>query len=128
MALSYPEHSALTEVIIGAAIQVHSELGPGLLESVYEDCLYWELIERGMTVDRQRLVPIVYRSRVVPAALRADLVINNTVIVEVKSLEKVLAVHKSQLLTYMRLIRLPIGLLINFNTTRLVDGITRLSL
>ena len=128
MALSHPDTNQLTEQIIGAAIQVHKELGPGLLESVCEECLYFELLERSLIVDRQRLVPIVYRSRPIAGALRADLVVGDSVVVEVKSVEKVLPVHKSQLLTYMKLARIPVGLLINFNVPRIVDGITRLSL
>ena len=128
MALSHPESNQLTEQIIGLSIEIHRELGRGLLESAYDDCLYWDLFDANHVVDRQRKIPIVRRSRVIPAAFRADLIINDQVIVEVKSLEKILTVHKAQLLTYMRLSQIPVGLLINFNVPRLVDGITRLSL
>ena len=128
MALSHPETHHLTEQIIGAAVEVHKALGPGLLESVCEECLYVELLAWGLNADRQRLVPIIYRSRPIAGMLRADLVVGDSVVVEVKSVERVLPVHKSQLLTYMKLSRIPVGLLINFNVTRLVDGITRLSL
>lgn len=128
MALSHPDTNHLTEQIIAAAIQVHKELGPGLLESICEECLYVELLERSLNVDRQRVVPIVYRSRPIAGVLRADLIVGDSVVVEVKSVEKVLPVHKSQLLTYMKLARIPVGLLINFNVSRLIDGITPLSL
>jgi GxxExxY protein len=128
MALSHPESNHITEEVIGAAIRVHQELGPGLLESVFEECLYLELLERQLDVDRQRVVPIVYRSKEIPCALKADLIVGNAVVVEVKSVERVLPVHKSQVLTYMTLARLRVGLLINFNVPRLIDGITRLSL
>jgi GxxExxY protein len=128
MALSHPESNSLTRRIIGAAIEVHSALGPGLLESVYEDCLYSDLLDDGLPIERQRLIPVVYHSRVIPAAFRADLIVAEQVIIEVKSLEKILPVHKSQLLTYMKLAHISVGLLINFNVSRLVDGLTRLSL
>lgn len=128
MALSHPETNDLTHRIIGLAIEVHRVLGPGLLESVYEDCLYWELVERELGVARQTPLSIVYKSRVIVGALRPDLIVNDIVIVEVKSIEKTLPVHKSQLLTYMKLSRRPLGLLINFNVDRLIDGVTRLSL
>ena len=128
MALSHPESNQLTQQIIGFSIEIHRELGRGLLESAYDDCLYWDLVDSNRVVDRQRKIPIIRRSRTIPAAFRADLIVNNQVIVEVKSLEKVLAVHKAQLLTYMRLSRIPVGLLINFNVDRLIEGVTRLSL
>ena len=128
MALSHPETNELTQQIIGLSIQIHKDLGPGLLESAYDDSLYWDLIDSGFAVDRQRKIPILRKSRIIPAAFRADLIVNEKVIVEVKCLEKVIQVHRSQLLTYMRLSRISVGLLINFNVDRLVDGITRLSL
>jgi GxxExxY protein len=128
MGLSYPETNALTERIIGCAIAVHKELGPGLLESVCQECLYWELIDAELDANRELSVPILYRSRVIPAALRVDFIVNDAVIIEVKSVEKILAVHKSQLLTYLKLMHRPVGLLINFNVPRLIDGITRISL
>jgi|SRR5215212_5575073 len=128
MALSHPESNRLTEQIIGFCIDIHKEFGPGLLESAYDDSLYWDLFDAELIVDRQRKIPIVRRSRTIAGAFRADLIVNEQVIVEVKALEKVLPVHKSQLLTYMKLSRIRVGLLINFNVDRLVDGITRLSL
>ena len=128
MALSHPQTNELSQQIIGFCIEIHKELGPGLLESAYDDSLYWDLIDSGFTVDRQRKIPIVRKSRIIPAAFRADLIVNDKIIVEVKCLEKVISVHKSRLLTYMRLSRISVGLLINFNVDRLVDGINRLSL
>lgn len=128
MTLSHPETNELTHAIIGEAIDVHSELGPGLLESSYDECLAIALIDRGLRIKRQRLIPIVFRTRVIPDSYRADFIVNGSVIIEVKSVEKIVGVHKAQLLTYMKHSNVPVGLLINFNVERLVDGITRLSL
>ena len=128
MSLSYPESEPLTRAIIGAGIEVHSVLGPGLLESTYEECLYWELMDCGLVVDRQKPLPIIYKSRVIPDSYRCDFVVNNCVVVEAKAVEKVLAVHKAQVRTYLKLTRLHVGLLMNFNVDRLVNGISRISL
>ena len=128
MALSHPESHHISERIIGFSIEIHKDFGPGLRECVYDDSLYWDLVDATFSVDRQRRIPVIRKSRVIAAAFRADLIVNEQVIVEVKSIEKVLPVHKAQLLTYMKLSRVPVGLLINFNVARLVDGITRLSL
>jgi GxxExxY protein len=128
MALSHPETNSLTERIIHFAIEIHKDYGPGLREIVYDDCLYWDFVDAGLSIDRQRRIPLERRGRLIAAAFRADLIVNEQVIIEVKSVEKVLHVHKAQLLTYMKLSRIPVGLLINFNVPRLVDGITRLSL
>jgi GxxExxY protein len=128
MSLSHPELENLTRRIIRAGIEVHGCLGPGLLESVYEECLYWELRDAGLAVQRQSLIPIIYKSRVIPGAYRLDIVVNESVIIEIKSIDKVLPVHKSQVLTYLKLTRRPLGLLCNFNSPRFVDGLTRISL
>ena len=128
MALSHPESNHLTQQIIGFAIEIHREFGPGLREVVYDDFLYWDVFDAGLTVDRQRRIHAERRGRVVRGAFIADLIVNAQVIIEVKSVEKVLPIHKAQLFTYMKLSRIPVGLLINFNVERLVDGITRLSL
>lgn len=120
-----PIQKALTQEIIGAAIEVHKHLGPGLLESVYETCLAQELTERGMAIEREALLPVVYKGKRLNAELRMDLVIDRQVVVEIKSVIEIHPIHEAQLLTYMRLARVPIGLLINFNTALLHDGVKR---
>ena len=115
----------LTEQIIGAAIEVRREKGPGLLESAYETCLAHELDLRGLTVARQVPVPLVYKSVTIDVAFRADLIIADTVLVELKAIETILPVHKAQLLSYIRETGHQVGLLINFHVLKLVDGVTR---
>lgn len=115
----------LTKQIIGAAIEVHRALGPGLLESTYEECLAIELEDHGVGFQRQSLLPIRYRGRVVANAYRIDLLVQDTVIVELKSVEKVTPVHRAQILTYLRLANKPLGLLINFNVKVLREGVYR---
>lgn len=116
---------ALSHEIIGAAIEVHRYLGPGLLESVYEAALCKELRLRGMRVERQTSVPVTYKNEVLDCCLKVDLLVNHDIIVEVKSVEKLLPVHRSQLLTYLRLHSLWLGLLINFHCELLRDGVRR---
>ena len=111
---------------VDAALQVHKALGPGLLESVYEVVLAQELCRRGLEVERQVAVPVVYQNLVFEEGFRADLILNRKVIVEIKSVERLAPVHKKQLLTYLRLAGLKLGLLINFNEALLKDGITRI--
>jgi len=118
----------LTEKIIAAAIQVHRTMGPGLLESVYEWCLAKELEFKGFRSERQKPVSIVYRNFVCEEILRFDLLVEGCVLVEAKAVDQVVPIHKAQLLSYMKLLKVPIGLLINFNETRLVDGVARLIL
>lgn len=120
------EINALTEAIIGAAIAVHRELGPGLQESAYEACLECELLSRGFVVERQVELPVQYRGIKVDAGFRIDLRVNGLVILELKAVEKLERIHEAQLHTYLRLTGLHAGLLMNFNTTRLVDGIKRI--
>jgi GxxExxY protein len=115
----------LTGAIIGAAIEVQKALGPGLLESIYEECLSVELTDRGLTVKRQLLVPISYKGRTFECGFRLDLLVEDTVIVELKAIEKVLPVHEAQLLSHMKLLKKRVGLLINFNSALLRDGILR---
>ena len=122
------ENDQLTGQIIGAAIEVHRELGPGLLESTYEECLAVELGCRDLKFERQVSLPINYKSTTVLWSYRLDLVVAKTVIVEIKTIEKILRLHEAQLLTYMKLSRIPVGLLINFNSIPLKDGIRRLVL
>ena len=118
---------ALTERIIGAAIAVHRELGPGLLESSYEACLTFELIERGLGFERQKVLPLTYRGRTLDCGYRIDLLVENEIVVEVKSVERLEPVHTAQVLSYLRLSGCKVGLLINFNVKWLADhGIKRL--
>ena len=117
--------SELTEQVIGCAINVHKPLGPGLLESVYEECLCFELAEAGLPFKRQIALPIVYRDKVLDGGFRADIVVSNVLIIEIKSVEAIHPVHEAQLLTYLRLTRHKIGLLMNFNVLRLKDGLRR---
>lgn len=123
-----PFEDALTGLVIGCAMEVHRHLGPGLLESVYESCLCQELAERNIPYIRQVTLPVTYKSTRIDAAYRMDIVIAERVVVEVKAVEKLLPIHEAQILTYMRLAGLPLGLLLNFHTTMLRHGIRRLSL
>ncbi len=117
----------VTSAIIKAAITVHNELGPGLLESVYQECLYIELEKMGFKVQKELPVPIVYQGKeITDDAFRIDLLVKDTVIVELKSVEEVKPIHKKQLLTYLRLSNKPVGLLINFSEVMLKNGITRI--
>ena len=120
------EINQVTEQIIGAAIEVHRAKGPGLLESAYEACLAHELSIRGLNCCRQVAIPLTYKGSVIDIAFRADLVIENAVLVELKAVETVLPVHKAQILSYIRETGHRIGLLINFHVLRLVDGVTRI--
>lgn len=115
----------ITDVIIGAAIEVHRHLGPGCLESTYESCLARELEERGIAFRRQVRLPVVYKGLVVEEAYRIDLLINDAVIVEIKSVDTLLPIHEAQLITYLKLSGKKVGLLINFNVPVLKQGIVR---
>jgi len=115
----------LTEQIIGAAIEVHREKGPGLLESAYEACLAHELSLRGIRSVRQVPVPLSYKGIVIEVAFRADLIVEEKVLVELKAVETVLPVHKAQVLSYIRETGHQVGLLINFHVPKLVDGVSR---
>ena len=112
--------------IIGAAIAVHRALGPGLLEAAYEACLEYELMKAGFQVARQVLLPVVYENVKVDAGFRLDLVVNQSVIVELKSVERIERILEAQVHTYLRLTGIRLGLLINFNVTKLVDGVKRI--
>ena len=126
MALMKDRLNGLTEQIIGAAIAVHHELGPGMLETPCEACLAYELLDRGLFVERQKALPLVYRGQAMDCGYRIDLLIEKLVIVEVKSIERFERVHSAQLLSYLRLSGCKVGLLINFNVKWLVqDGIKR---
>jgi GxxExxY protein len=115
----------ITETNIGAAIKVHKALGPGLLESVYENCLAFEISRAGLSVQQQIPMPVTYQSISLDCGYRLDLLIDDKVIVEVKAVESILPIHKAQLMTYLRLAQCSVGLLINFNVTVLKDGIVR---
>ena len=122
------DNDLLTERIIGFAIEVHRQLGPGLLESTYEECLCFELKQVGIAFRRQVPLPVIYKSVRLDCGYRLDLVIENQIIVELKTVERLLPIHQAQLLTYMKLSGMRIGLLLNFNTAVLKDGIRRLML
>ncbi len=117
----------LTERIIAAAFAVHSELGAGLLEAVYQEALAYELADRGMVVVAQREVPVIYRGRELKAPLRLDLLVDECVVIEVKAVDAIAPIHTAQLLTYLRLTQLDLGLVLNFNTVHLRDGIKRVA-
>jgi GxxExxY protein len=116
----------VTQPVIGAAIEVHRVLGPGLLQSAYEECLAFELNQRGLPFERQRHLPIRYKAIALDCAYRMDLVVQESVVVEVKSVERLEGIHSAQLLTYLRLSGLRVGLLMNFNVPVLRSGLRRL--
>ena len=118
----------LTAAIIGAAIEVHRHLGPGLLESTYEECLHWELRERGFKVGRQLRVPLSYKGAALESNYRLDLLVDDAVIVDIKAVDHLADIHSAQLLTYLRHTGVEVGLLINFNSALLRDGIKRVVL
>ena len=119
------KHEDLTEKIIGAAIEVHKHLGPGMLESAYEECLAYELKEKGLKIDRQKPVPIHYKKISLDYGYKIDLLVEEKVIVELKSVDSFTSVHEAQILTYMKFANKEVGLLINFNVTVLKNGIKR---
>jgi len=116
----------ITEKIIGAAMAVHRELGPGLLESAYEACLAYEIARSGFSVERQKELPVIYRNVKLDCGYRIDLLVENKVIVEIKAIDKLAPIHTAQLLSYLKLSGCKVGLLINFNVKVLKDGIRRL--
>lgn len=118
----------LTGLILKAAYTVHTDLGPGLLESAYETCLCYELSQMGLDVNRQMPMPLVYKSVKMDAGYRIDLLVNQTIVVEVKAIECFNDVHLAQMLTYLKLSKCKIGLMINFNVTSLKQGIKRVIL
>jgi len=119
------KESDITSEIIGAAIEVHKELGPGLLETAYNECLAYELINRGLFVQREIPMPIVYKEVELDHGYRMDLLVENKVVVELKTVEKFTDVHTAQILTYMKLGSYDLGLLINFHVKLLKNGIKR---
>ncbi len=115
----------LTQKIIGAAIEVHRTLGPGLLESVYEQCLCYELSKLGLNFVRQQPIPVQYKDVLIDCAFRADIIVEGKVIIELKAVDHVTAIHEAILLTYMKLTKVSRSLLINFNVVLVKDGIQR---
>jgi len=116
----------LSKIIVNTCYNIHVELGPGLLESVYEEILYYELINQGLKVERQKAIPLIWKDIKMKIGFRADLVVENKVIIELKSVEIIAPVHPKQLLTYLKITNLKLGLLINFNEKLIKDGITRI--
>ena len=119
---------ALSEGVIGCAIEVHRHLGPGLLESAYEDCLCFELAAEGITFERQLQLPVTYKGAKLDAGYRLDILVASRLVVEVKAVERIVAIHEAQLLTYLRMSGHRVGLILNFNHAVLKDGIRRLAL
>ena len=111
--------------VVDAAFQVHKTLGPGLLESVYEECLLYELANRGLDVRRQVQVPLIYKELQFDCGFRIDLLVSDEVVVEIKAVDAVLPIHLAQILTYLKITEKRVGLLINFNKTRIKNGIHR---
>ncbi len=116
----------ISRQVVDAAFKIHTTLGPGLLESVYEAALFYELRQRKLQVIRQKSIPIVYETVYLDEGFRADLIVEDKVIIELKSIETIAPVHKKQVLTYLRLTNLKLGLLINFNDALIKDGIHRI--
>jgi GxxExxY protein len=116
----------LSKIIVDVAYQIHSKLGPGLLESVYEEIMYFELIKRGLKVERQKGIPVIWDMLKMDLGFRADLIIENKVIIELKSIETIAPVHPKQLLTYLKITGIKLGLLIKFNEAFIKNGITRI--
>jgi GxxExxY protein len=119
------QDNQITEIIIRAAIKVHKGVGPGLLESVYSHCLFYELTKEGLYIEREKPLPLVYEEVKLECGYRADLIVEKTVIVENKSVEALNDIHFAQLITYLKLSKCRLGLLINFNVLRLKDGLRR---
>ena len=115
----------LSSSIIGAAIEVHKVIGPGLLESAYEECLCYELGLRRISFERQKPLPVVYKNRQLECGYRLDIVVDKVIILELKSCDRIESIHKAQLLTYLKLSGLTLGLLLNFNAVVMRDGIVR---
>jgi GxxExxY protein len=120
------ENNELSKVVIGLAIKVHTKLGPGLLESAYKECLYYELFKNGFKVEKEKPMPLIYESIRMEIGYRMDLLVDDQLVIEVKSVDGIADVHWAQTLTYMKLGDFKLGLIINFNVFRLKDGIKRL--
>lgn len=123
--ISREELNKLSKIILDSAIEVHRELGPGLLESVYEICLFKELRNRNLFVQRQLELPVKYKNEILDADFRIDLLLNEEIIIELKAVDELAPVHEAQILTYVKLANKRLGFLINFNVPKLVDGFRR---
>lgn len=119
------ETNDITKLIIGKAIEVHRALGPGLLESAYQECLLYELRQEGLSVEKEKALPIVYKEVKLDHGYRIDLLVENKVVIELKHVESLTEVHEAQILTYLKLGRFEVGLLINFNVKLLKSGLKR---
>jgi GxxExxY protein len=122
------EINQITSLVIGCAIEVHRNLGPGLLESAYEECLAFELVKAGLNIERQKPAPVVYKDIKLDCGYRIDILIENVVVIELKTVDEFHPVHEAQILTYLKFAGKSIGLLINFNVTVLKNGIRRFRL
>lgn len=120
------ELNRITQAVIGAAIEVHKNLGPGLLESAYEACVAFELVDCGLKIEQQKSLPLIYKQVALDCGYRLDILVEQKVVVEIKAIDKLLAIHEAQLLSYLKLTGCKVGLLINFNTRVLKDGIVRI--
>jgi GxxExxY protein len=120
------DENVLSKRILDAAFRVHTALGPGLLESAYESCLFYECTKSGLAVERQKIVPLVYESVELDAGYRLDMLVENKATIEVKAVEQISRLHAAQLLTYLKLSDKKLGVLLNFNTELLRDGIKRI--
>ena len=116
----------LSRIIVDSCFKLHTQLGPGLFESVYEEILYFELRQFELYVERQKPIPVVWNDQKMEQGFRADLIVENKVLIEIKSVESIAPVHQKQVLTYLRLANLKLGLLVNFNEALIKDGITRI--
>lgn len=115
----------LSNIVIGLAIEVHSALGPGLLENAYKECLYYKILKSGLNVEKEKPMPLVFEEVKLDCGYRIDLVVENLLVIEVKSVKSLDNIHLAQTLTYLKLGKYKLGLLINFNTSKLKDGIKR---
>ncbi len=123
--MKYDDIEVIGKEIVDASLRVHRELGPGLLEGAYEECFLFELKDRGLGVDQQKLLPVTYRGHRIDAGYRIDLLVENKIVIELKAVEQLIPLHDAQLLTYLRLSGCTLGYLINFNVTLLKNGLKR---
>jgi GxxExxY protein len=124
--MEYKTENELSNIILGCAIEVHKQLGPGLLESAYQECLFYELNNAGLEVIKEKPMPIVYKDVKLDHGYRIDLLVNNKVVIEIKTVEQFTDVHTAQVLTYLKLGNYKLGLLLNFHVTTLKNGIKRI--
>lgn len=128
MALSFKtkmSENEITEIIIGCSIKIHKSIGPGLLESAYEECLFYELSKTNLKIERQKALPLIYEEVKLECGYRADFLIENKVVIELKSIDALADIHLAQVLTYLKLSKCKVGLLINFNVLKLTNGVKR---